>query len=145
MAIKIKLYQHKRKDLQGKWYGRTVKAGEVTTKDLARIISHNNSVTESDVHGVIIALVKEMKNYLREGHTVVLDDFGRFHLTVQSEMVEKKEDFDLRKHIRRVLCKFTPAGHRNPFNRKLVDCSQHVFLLVSLCNSVQINLVKKSF
>ena len=100
MAIKIKLYQHKRKDLQGKWYGRTVKAGEVTTKDLARIISHNNSVTESDVHGVIIALVKEMKNYLREGHTVVLDDFGRFHLTVQSEMVEKKEDFDLRKHIR---------------------------------------------
>ena len=119
MAIKIKLYQHQRKDLQGKWYGRTVKAGEVTTKDLARIISHNNSVTESDVHGVIIALVKEMKNYLREGHTVVLDDFGRFHLTVQSEMVEKKEDFDLRKHIRRVLCKFTPAGHRNPFNRKL--------------------------
>ena len=118
MAIKIKLYQHKRKDLQGKWYGRTVKAGEVTTKDLARIISQNNSVTESDVHGVIIALVKEMKNYLREGHTVVLDDFGRFHLTVQSEMVEKKEDFDLRKHIRRVLCKFTPAGHRNPFHRE---------------------------
>ena len=56
---------------------------------------------------------------MREGHTVVLDDFGRFHLTVQSDMVEKKEDFDLRKHIRRVLCKFTPAGHRNPFNRKL--------------------------
>jgi len=119
MAIKIKLYQHKRKDLQGKWYGRAVKAGEVTTKDLARIISHNNSVTESDVHAVIIALVKEMKNYLREGQTVVLDDFGRFHLTVQSDMVEKKEDFDLRKHIRRVLCKFTPSGHRNPFNRKL--------------------------
>lgn len=119
MAIKIKLYQHKRKDLQGKWYGRAVKAGEVTTKDLARIISHNNSVTESDVHAVIIALVKEMKNHLREGQTVVLDDFGRFHLTVQSDMVEKKEDFDLRKHIRRVQCKFTPSGHRNPFNRKL--------------------------
>lgn len=119
MAIKIKLYQHKRKDLQGKWYGRAVKTGEVTTKDLARIISHNNSVTESDVHAVIIALVKEMKNHLREGQTVVLDDFGRFHLTVQSDMVEKKEDFDLRKHIRRVLCKFTPSGHRNPFNRKL--------------------------
>ena len=89
MAIKIKLYQHKRKDLQGKWYGRAVKAGEVTTKDLARIISHNNSVTESDVHAVIIALVKEMKNHLREGQTVVLDDFGRFHLTVQSDMLRR--------------------------------------------------------
>lgn len=119
MSIKIKLYQHKRKDLQGKWYGRAVKAGEVTTKDLARIISANNSVTESDVHAVIIALVQEMKHHLRDGQTVVLDGFGRFHLTIQSEMVERKEDYDIRKHVKRVLCKFTPWGTRNLYNRTL--------------------------
>ena len=119
MAIKIKLYQQRRKDLLGKWYGRTVKTGEVTTEELARRISAANSVTESDVYGVIVALVQEMKSDLRDGRTVSLDGFGRFHLTVQSEMVERKEDFDLRKHIRRVLCKFTPAAHRNTFDRTL--------------------------
>ena len=62
MAIKIKLYQHKRKALNGKWYGRTVKTGEVTTEELARRISAANSVTESDVYGVIVALVQEMKS-----------------------------------------------------------------------------------
>ncbi|MCR5130653.1 MAG: HU family DNA-binding protein [Prevotella sp.] len=119
MAIKIKLYQQKREDLQGKWYGRAIKTGEVNTKQLAHIISQNNSVTESDVQAVIVALVQEMKMFLNDGYTVVLDDFGRFHLTVQSDMVDKKEDFNLKKHIRRILCKFTPSAHRNPFTRKL--------------------------
>lgn len=119
MAIKIKLYQQKRKDLQGKWYGRTVKTGEVTLEELARRISKANSVTESDVYGVLVALIKEMKSDLRDGRTVVLDGFGRFHLSVQSDMVEQKEDYNLRKHIRRVLCKFTPWATRNQFNRTL--------------------------
>ena len=39
MAIKIRLLQHKRKALKGKWYGRAVSNGEVHTKELARSIS----------------------------------------------------------------------------------------------------------
>ena len=76
-------------------------------------------LTEADVHATIIALVKEMKDRLQDGNTVVLDGFGRFHLTIQSEMVDKPEDYNLKYHVRRILCKFTPAANRNQFDRHL--------------------------
>lgn len=120
MAIMLKLYQHKRKDLEGKWYGRTVKTGEVNIKKLAESISHSCSMTESDVYGVVTALVSEMSNRLRDGNTVVLDGFGRFHLTVKSDMVADKDEYDIKKHVRRVLCKFTPSATRDQFTHKLV-------------------------
>lgn len=119
MAIKIRLLQHKRKALKGKWYGRAVSNGEVHTKELARSISNDTTLTEADVHATIIALVKEMKDRLQDGNTVVLDGFGRFHLTIQSEMVDKPEDYNLKYHVRRILCKFTPAANRNQFDRHL--------------------------
>lgn len=125
MALQIRLFQNKdsRKEYGGKWYGRVVRMGEVDTKTLARIISESNSVTESDVRAVIAALVAEMKRQMQGGKTVVIEDFGRFHLAVQSEMADTKEEFNLKKHIKRVVCRFTPAGHRN----QLTHCIEHDF------------------
>ena len=119
MALTIKLFQHKAKEFNGKWYGRVVKDGEVHTKDLARIICDNTTLTRADVEATIIALVEEMKAQMQSGNTVVLDGFGRFHLTVKSDMVDRPEDFNLKKHIRRILCKFTPAATRNQLDRHL--------------------------
>lgn len=119
MAIQIRLLQHKRKDLNGKWYGRAVSIGEVGIKEMAKKISESNSVTESDVNAVIVALVEEMKYQLQSGKTVVVDGLGRFHLTVKSDLVEKKEDFNLKKHIKKIMCKFTPAGHKDRLTRKM--------------------------
>ena len=119
MALTIKLFQQNREDLKGKWYGRVVKDGEVHTKDLARIICDNTTLTRADVEATIIALVEEMKAQMQSGNTVVLDGFGRFHLTVKSDMVDRPEDFNLKKHIRRILCKFTPAATRNQLDRHL--------------------------
>ena len=78
MAIRIKLFQKKdtNKNIDGKWYGRVVKRDEVHTKELARSISHNTTLTEADVQAAIIALVEEMKLRLQGGDTVVLDGFG---------------------------------------------------------------------
>ena len=119
MALTIRLLQHKAKDFNGKWYGRVVKTGEVHTKELAETISKNTTLTRADVEATVLALVEEMKYRLQSGDTVVLDGFGRFHLTVQSDMVEHPEDFNLKKHIRRILCKFTPAATRNQLDRHL--------------------------
>ena len=101
-----------------KFYGKAVKRQDVTLETIAEIISQKNSVTESDVYGVLKALVHEMKFLLQLGHTVKLDGFGNFHLTIESEMVEKESDYQLDKHVKRVLCKFTPASHRTE-DRKL--------------------------
>ena len=108
----------KKKGQPDKFYGKAVKRQDVTLETIAEIISQKNSVTESDVYGVLKALVHEMKFLLQLGHTVKLDGFGNFHLTIESEMVEKESDYQLDKHVKRVLCKFTPASHRTE-DRKL--------------------------
>ena len=64
------------------------------------------------MYGVLIALVHEMTFFLQMGHTVKLDGFGNFHLTIESETVDQKSDYRLKEHVKRVKCKFTPAAHR---------------------------------
>lgn len=118
MALLVKIQKMKKKGQPDKFYGKAVKRQDVTLETIAEIISQKNSVTESDVYGVLKALVHEMKFLLQLGHTVKLDGFGNFHLTIESEMVEKESDYQLDKHVKRVLCKFTPASHRTE-DRKL--------------------------
>ena len=65
MAIQVKVQKLKRKGQPDKWYGKTVKRQDVTLKDIAEIISKSNSVTASDVYGVLIALVHEMTFFLQ--------------------------------------------------------------------------------
>ena len=108
----------KKKGQPDKFYGKAVKRQDVTLETIAEMISQKNSVTESDVYAVLKALVHEMKFLLQLGHTVKLDGFGNFHLTIESEMVDKESDYQLDKHVKRVLCKFTPASHRTE-DRKL--------------------------
>ena len=112
MALQIKIQRMRTKGQTVKWYGKAVKRQDVTLQQIAEIISQNNSVTESDVYGVLKALVHEMKFLLQMGHTVKLDGFGNFHLTIESEMVNDKKDYRFDEHVKRVKCKFTPASHR---------------------------------
>ena len=112
MALQVRIQKMKRNGQPDKWYGKTLKRQDVTLQQIAEIISKNNSVTESDVYGVLMALVHEMKFLLQMGHTVKLDGFGNFHLTIESEVVDDKKDYRLEQHVKRVKCKFTPASHR---------------------------------
>ena len=118
MALLVKIQKMKKKGQPNKFYGKAVKRQDVTLETIAEMISQKNSVTESDVYAVLKALVHEMKFLLQLGHTVKLDGFGNFHLTIESEMVDKESDYQLDKHVKRVLCKFTPASHRTE-DRKL--------------------------
>lgn len=112
MALQVKVQKMKKKGEADKWYGKTVKRQDVTLEQIATMISMKNSVTESDVFGVLKALIHEMKFFLQLGHTVKLDGFGNFHLTIESEMVDHESDYRLDQHVKRVKCKFTPASHR---------------------------------
>lgn len=112
MALLVRVRKMKKKGQPDKWYGKTVKRQDVSLKLIAQMISQSNSITESDVYGVLIALIHEMKVLLQMGHTIKLDGFGNFHLTIESEMVDNKSDYRLDEHVKRVKCKFTPASHR---------------------------------
>lgn len=112
MALQVKLLKMKKTGHHDKWYGKVAKRQDVTLQQIAEVISQKNSVTESDVYAVLKALVHEMKFFLQLGHTVKLDGFGYFHLTIESEMVDNQSDYRLDEHVKRVKCKFVPSSHR---------------------------------
>lgn len=115
MAIFIKLQPStfKGEGQQDRWIARTVSQGEVHTDQIAEAIEHNTSFKKADVVGVLTELIDTMTHQLQDGKTVVLDGFGRFHLSVQGTSVGHPRDFSIKKNVRSVKCNFVPAGHRD--------------------------------
>ena len=112
MALQVKVQRMKKKGEPDKWYGKTVKRQDVTLEQIATMISMKNSVTESDVFGVLKALIHEMKFFLQLGHTVKLDGFGNFHLTIESEMVDHENyNFPFSVNIEAGLCRSSIQFH----------------------------------
>ncbi len=111
MALKIRVSKMKVGD-QTKWYGRVVKEEDIDLSRIAKVISGKSTFTEGDIYGVLKEMVKEMKFFMQMGNTVKLDNLGSFHLTVESELVDQREDYNISKHVKSVRCKFRPAGHR---------------------------------
>lgn len=121
MALPIKMEKIKtsRDSNKEEWRARRVKMNEVGTKELAQKIQDNCSLTKADVLAVLCQLSEQVGELLKDGHTVVLDGLGRFHLSVESNVVEHPSDFDIQRDIRKVKCKFTPEAHRRQPDRTL--------------------------
>jgi len=114
MAIKYKLVQNKISGHEcfGKYYARSIKSGEVSMKEIERMIEHNCSMKRSDVRAVLTELVDTIKDKLQEGYTVDLDELGRLSLGVKSEGVYREADFNVKKHITGVSVNYRPCTHR---------------------------------
>lgn len=114
MAVKYKLVQNKISghDSFGKYYARSVKAGEVGMKEIERIIEQNCSLKRSDVRAVVCELVDTIKDKLQDGYTVDLDELGRLSLGVKSVGVYRAADFNVRQHITGVSVNYRPCSHR---------------------------------
>ena len=123
MAIHIRLFKNNVKSGKsfGKWFGRTTTVREVHTSELAEIIERRCSFTRGDVEGILIELVQVMREQLQTGNTVVLDKFGRFRLTVETEGVDNPKDFNLKEHIKRIRCSFLPYRRRNTIKHVLEE------------------------
>jgi hypothetical protein len=67
-----------------------------------------------------------MKEKLRDGQTVVLPGIGRFSLRVESIGVDNPKDFNIRRHITRIVCGFLPAGRRIQGRHILYDLCEGV-------------------
>ena len=99
MAIHIKLIKNniKSSSSYGKYFAKTVSQGEVTLKSMVREALLARGYDEGAVMAVVMDLEHALKVKLSEGYTVVLPEIGRF---------------SLRRHIKRIICGFLPAGHR---------------------------------
>ena len=118
LLIRLKQYKNATKSSYGKWYADTVHVGEVHTEEIARRVSENTTFRPGEVKGLIDELVAEMKQQLQDSRVVVLDGFGRFRLTVESEGAETPGDFHLQRSIRKISCKFLASGWHDTDTRR---------------------------
>lgn len=114
MAVHIKLIRNNinSNSSYGKYFAKAVSQGEVSLKEIAAEACRNSGFSEGSVIGVTTELQDLLKQKLSEGQTVVLDGIGRFSLRVESIGVDDPKEFNIRRHITRIVCGFLPAGRR---------------------------------
>lgn len=114
MAVHIKLIKNniKSSSSYGKYFAKSVSQGEVTLDEIAATACRNSGFSEGSVIGVATEIQDIMKERLREGQTVILPGIGRFSLRVESIGVEDPKEFNIQRHISRIVCGFLPAGRR---------------------------------
>ncbi|MBQ6747138.1 MAG: HU family DNA-binding protein [Bacteroidaceae bacterium] len=114
MAVHIKLIRNniKSSSSYGKYFAKTVSQGEVTIREIMEEACRNSHLSEGSVIAVVTELEDLLKEKLGEGQTVVLPGIGRFSLRVESIGVDDPKEFNIRRHITRIICGFLPAGRR---------------------------------
>ena len=77
--------------------GRAIKTGEYTFEDLATDINNSTTVTKADAMAVLASIKPFISKALINGQVVVLDDLGRFQVTIQGKCYDAarmaSEDF----------------------------------------------------
>ena len=79
------------------FHGQAIKTGELTLDKLAKRINNSTTVTQADCRAVLVSMKDHIIEALTEGQVVVLDDLGRFQITLQGKCYPKEvinaEDF----------------------------------------------------
>ena len=112
MHIKLIRNNIKSSSSYGKYFAKTVSQGEVTIREIMEEACRNSHLSEGSVIAVVTELEDLLKEKLGEGQTVVLPGIGRFSLRVESIGVDNPKEFNIRRHITRIICGFLPAGRR---------------------------------
>ena len=86
------------------FHGAAIKTGELTMEKLARRINNSTTVTQADCRAVLISMKDHIIEALTEGQVVVLDDLGRFQVTLQGKCYNAEtmagEEFSPSSYIR---------------------------------------------
>ena len=67
------------------FHGQAIKTGELTMEKLAKRINNSTTVTQSDCYAVLKSMKDHIVEALTEGQVVVLDDLGRFQVSLQGK------------------------------------------------------------
>ena len=67
------------------YHGQAVKTGELDFEKLAKRINNSTTVTQSDCYAVLKSMKDHIIEALTEGQVVVLDDLGRFQVSIQGK------------------------------------------------------------
>ena len=113
--MKYKIRQEKKPTLQtfGKYkavavHDQTVGSRQIMEEAAERISGY----CYADVVAVMTTVAEVVNSHLRRGDKVKLRDWGQLKLEIESEKVDRAEDFNARKHIRGVRLHFIPQSDK---------------------------------
>ncbi|MCK9617823.1 MAG: HU family DNA-binding protein [Lentimicrobiaceae bacterium] len=111
MAVNYKPVPKKnpaKQDEHPKYYAQAVSTGDLSLRQLAKMITEVASVKSADTMAVLEALLDVLPMALADGKIVRLGDFGSFNLSIKSDGTE-----DINKltsaNIRKVAVNFRPG------------------------------------
>ena len=67
------------------FHGQAIKTGELTLEKLSKRINNSTTITQTDCYAVLKSMKDHIIEALTEGQVVVLDDLGRFQVTLQGK------------------------------------------------------------
>jgi predicted histone-like DNA-binding protein len=82
-----------KKDAPKLYYASAQKSGDVTFKEIKESIAHSTTATAGDVSLVLESLLTVIKEYLKQGRSILLDQFGNFRLSFSSKGVATMKEF----------------------------------------------------
>ena len=81
----VKKVRNPKYPTQDYYHGQAIKTGELTMEKLARRINNSTTITQADCYAVLKSMKENIIEALTEGQVVVLDDLGRFQVTLQGK------------------------------------------------------------
>ncbi len=96
----------------GKYRAKAVHQNITGTRQLIDELAKRSrsNMDASIIRPVLIGLSEIIKEHLRNGDKVKLDEFGLMKLEIDSEKVDKPEDFKPKRHIKGVKLHFIPES-----------------------------------
>ena len=67
------------------FHGQAIKTGELTMEKLAKRINNSTTITQADCYAVLKSMKDHVIEALTEGQVVVLEDLGRFQVSLQGK------------------------------------------------------------
>ena len=82
----------KNKDAAKKFYAQVISSGTVDLERLAYLVANQSSVNEGDCYAVILSLVHNIIDELKQGKIVRIDRLGSFQIAVNATGVDSAKN-----------------------------------------------------
>ena len=81
--------------VENKFYAQAVSTGTTDGERWAYLVSHQSTVREADCYAVLLSLLHNISDELKQGRIVKLDKLGSFQIGVRSEGVLNEDELSI--------------------------------------------------
>ena len=100
----------------GRYKAVAVHYDTVSTEQLCREIQDSCSLKKSDVKAVLAELSDLLRRHLHDGDRIRLEGLGTLKMEIESDKVDRPEDYDIHRHLRSFRIHFLPESYKGRQN-----------------------------